>query len=100
MEKLTAEQLKALKHGDKVYRFDGRYFRRLYFVALMPNSPDYLIFCDGEYLTHLYISSKDNTFRDEWYDGSNYDSEFVVDQMIARLEKDIQSLKEIYIEKK
>jgi len=99
MEKLTAEQLKALKHGDKVYRFDGHNFRRLYFVGLMPKSPDYLIFCDGEYLTHLYISSKDNTFRNEWYDG-NYDSEFVGNQMIARLEKDIQNIREIYIEKK
>lgn len=67
MEKLTAQQLKSLNYGDKVYRYSQGEFRSLRFVAMMPGNENYLIFCDGEYLTHLHISSKDSSFSYNWY---------------------------------
>ena len=76
MQKLTASDLRSLKWGDRVYRMSGNSHRPLRFVAVMPGSSSYLIFCDGEYLTHLYINEKDDTFRDDWYSGE-YDSKVV-----------------------
>lgn len=97
MKKLTAEDLRNLNPGEKVYRQSGRNFRKLYFVGIMqPADPNYLIFCDGEHLEHLYISRKDNSFHDNWY-GGEYDRIFVGELKIKQLEKEIESVKEIYI---
>lgn len=98
MKQLTAEDLKSLKIGEKVYRCSGRSFRKLYFVGIMqPADPNYLIFCDGEHLEHLYISRKDDSFYDDWY-GGEYDRIFVGELKIKQLEKEIESVKQIYIE--
>lgn len=97
MKKLTAEDLRNLKIGTKVYRCTGRGFRGLHFVGIMqPADPNYLIFCDGEHLEHLYISRKDDSFHDTWY-GGEYDSKFVGELKIKQLEREIESVKEIYI---
>lgn len=98
MRKLTAEDLRNLKVGEKVYRHSGRSFRKLHFVGIMqPADPNYLIFCEGEHLEHLYISRKDDSFRDDWY-GGEYDSKFVGELKIKQLEREIESVKQIYIE--
>lgn len=97
MKKLTAEDLFNLKHGDKVYRHSGTEFRRLYFVGFMPRTDSYLIFCDGEYLTHLYIGA-DGTFRSDWYDGDTYDTKFVGELKIKSYESMIESVKKVYLE--
>lgn len=97
MKKLTAEDLHNLKHGDEVYRFiNSNGFRRLLFVSKMPKDANYLIFCDGEYLTHLYINPKDNSFRDDWYSGE-YNERFEGELMIKYLEEKVESLKRIYL---
>lgn len=80
MEQLTADQLKELKHGDKVYRFEDGMFRKLYYVARIPKCENYLIFCDGTYLTYLFINSNNN-FIGAWY-GGKYDSEKVKKIMV------------------
>lgn len=94
MKKLTAEDIRALQHGDVVYRWDGTTFRKLSFVAPMPNVDRYFIFCNGTYLTYLYISTADN-FTDDWY-GGKYDSTFVGNLKIEALESRIKSIKKIY----
>lgn len=94
MEKLNEEQLRNLKWGDKVYKFDRDSFRGLYFVGKMPKGENYLIFCDGEYITYLYIS-KDGSFQNEWYAGE-YDSKFVGELKLAQLRKTEESIRKIY----
>jgi hypothetical protein len=69
MKKLTVEDLKKLSYGEKVHTYKNGHLRRLDFVGLMPSCKSYLIFSDGEYLTHLHISDKDNSFKGEWYSG-------------------------------
>jgi hypothetical protein len=96
MDKLTAFDLRNLIYGERVYRFDGKSFRGLRFVGLMPDCKNYLIFCDGEYLTHLYISEKDESFHDEWYSGE-YSSMFVGGLLLAALEKRKESIINTYI---
>lgn len=77
IKKLTANDLRSLKYGDKVYRNDGGViYRTLTFVALMPRSPNYLIFCDGEYLTHLHINPDNDRFAGTWYD-----ADLTIDEM-------------------
>lgn len=69
MTKMTADDLRRLRFGDKVYRGDGYGLRGLRYVGRMPSSEKhYLIFCDGEFLTHLYIGH-DHTFRGDWFMG-------------------------------
>ncbi len=95
MKLMTAADLKALSYGDTVYRFaDGR-FRKLRFVGLMPSCKNYLIFEDGEYLTHLHISSKDDSFNGDWYSGK-YSSKFVGEKMVEALERKIKVIKVVY----
>jgi hypothetical protein len=94
MKKLTAEDLLALKYGDSVYRYNeySNDMLPLKYVARMPGNEDYLIFCAGEVLLHLYIHI-DGTFKNEWFSGDfNID---VVDELeIKRLEKRLDLLKE------
>ena len=95
MNKLTANELLALKYGDKVYRFDDKYMHPFRYVGRMPSSPErYLIFSEGETLTHLYIHT-DGTFRYDWYSG-DYSTEFVDKLEIERLEKRLEYLKNLY----
>lgn len=94
MKKLDSKQLKSLNWGDKVYRFDRWDFRKLYFVGKMPRSENYLIFCDGDYLTYLYIN-KDDSFSYDWYSGE-YDSKFVGELKLKELKSRIESVKSIY----
>ncbi len=95
MKKLTAEDLFNLNYGDHVYRFDGDDMQPYSYVGRMPSSPErYLIFSEGEQLTHLYIHT-DGTYRGEWY-GGDYDTEFVDRLVIKRLEKRLAELKEFY----
>jgi len=96
MKQLTAEELFELKHGDKVYRWNGRDFRGLRYVGRMPGSQYSLIFSDGTYLTHLYIDVRSNTFHGKWY-GGEYDSKIVGNLKIQLLEKAIESIKGIYL---
>jgi hypothetical protein len=92
MKKLTAEDLFSLQYGDRVYRFRGTDMHPYRYVNRMPGAPDrYLIFSEGENLTHLYIHT-DGTFKDEWYSG-DYDSDFVDSIEIERLEIEIERLK-------
>lgn len=98
MTKMTAEDLRRLRFGDKVYRSEGSNMRGLRYVGRMPSSEEhYLIFSDGEYLTHLYIGH-DNTFRSNWYMGK-YNSEFVGNIMKSYYQERIQSVDEIYLKK-
>jgi hypothetical protein len=93
MKKLTAEDLFNLNYGDRVYRFNGNDMYPYRYVGRMPSSPDrYLIFSEGEQLTHLCIHT-DGTYRYEWY-GGDYDTEFVDRLEIERLEKRLAKLKE------
>jgi len=94
MKQLTAIELLGLKHGDRVWRGDGGGydFRRLDYVGRMPKSERYLIFSDGEYLTHLYISEKDNSFRGLYY-GGEYDSNFVTNKKIEYHQDMVETLK-------
>ena len=105
MKKLTANDLRNLKHGDCVFQFKGIQERRLHFVGKMPNCPSYLIFCRGEHLEHLYINEKTNNFNYEWYSGT-LSSEELGKIIIAKIDEKIQSLiddkenvKEIYFKK-
>ncbi len=97
MKKMTADDLKNLKHGDRVYRWDGFNSRKLDFVGFMPRTERYLIFCDGEYLTHLYISPTDEKFYNEWYNGK-YDPKFIGDLIINKLKAQIEDIKAIYLD--
>lgn len=97
MKKLEAKDLFELKHGDRVYRWEGGNFRKLDFVAPMPKvGGGYLIFCDGEYLTHLFIDHQ-GCYKGEWYSGE-YDSKFVGNLMIEGLQKRIESVKRVYLD--
>ena len=99
MKQLNAKELKSLEYGQKVVRFQNGESRGLRFVGIMPSCKNYLIFEDGEYLTHLHISSKDSSFRGEWYAGE-YSSEFVGNLKIEWLQKKIESTKRIYLKQK
>jgi len=96
MKKLTAEDLFALEHGDRVLRFNGTKHRRLTYVGRMPRSKNYLIFCDGQHLEHLYISTKDNTFYSEWY-GGEYDGKFVGNLLVEKYKKKIEDVEYVYL---
>jgi hypothetical protein len=94
MEKLNAEQLENLKYGDTVYRVENGNERTLRFVGKMPSCKEYLIFENGEYLTHLYISNIDNikTFKGDWYKG-DYDFDFFDNLKIEYLQNKIDNIK-------
>jgi len=98
MTKMTADDLRRLRHGDRVHYGNGSSMRGLRYVGRMPSSEEhYLIFCKGEFLTHLYIGH-DHTFRGDWFMGK-YESEFA-----GNYEKDwhlqqIESIERIYLKK-
>lgn len=98
MHKLTAQELRNLKYGEKIYRFDPikEYsFRGFQFVGLMPSCKNYLILSDGETLAHLHISDKDDLFRGDWYSGE-YDSKFVGQLLFNYYHQRIEGVREIY----
>ena len=95
MEKLDIEQLSTLKWGDTVYRWDRNNFRKLRFVGTMPGSTQYLIFCDGEYLTSLYLDLNKNQFNHDWYQGK-YSSAVVGTLKLQELEYQRESITKIY----
>ena len=102
MKKLTAQDLRELKHGDTVYQFKGIQERKLHFVGKMPNCNNYLIFCEGEHLELLHISEKTGDFKYDWY-SSKLSSEEIgeililnIDKKIEDLKKDKENIKEIY----
>ena len=98
MIRMTADDLRSLQHGDKVYQGNGANMRGLHYVGRMPTSEEhYLIFCDGQYLTHLYIHN-DNTFNGDWFMGK-YDSEFVGNYIKNWHLKRIESVESIYFDK-
>ena len=92
MKKLDSKILLNLQHGNKVYRWDSNSFRKLYFVGIMPNHKSTLIFCEGTYLTYLYIDDK-GCFSYDWYNG-DYDSDFVANLQIKELENKIKFYRE------
>lgn len=93
MKQLTADDLFALKYGDRVWRINGYNAQQFRYVGRMPSSPDrYLILSDGEMLTHIYIHT-DGTFRDVWYSGE-YDGKVFDLIEIEKLENRLQKLKE------
>lgn len=98
MTKMTADDLRRLRFGDKVHYGNGSSMRSLRYVGRMPTSEEhYLIFCDGEFLMHLYIGH-DNTFRGDWYVG-DYDSWFVGNYLKDWHLKRIEGIEDIYLNK-
>lgn len=96
MKELSVDDLRSLKWGDKVYRISGGNHRGLRFVGFMPGSPCYLIFCDGEYLEHLYINEKDNSFRGKFY-GGEYNSKFIGELLKEYYLGRVDDIERIYI---
>jgi len=102
MKKLTANDLRNLKHGDCVFQFKGIQERKLHFVGKMPNNKNYLIFCEGEHLEHLYINNVDN-FKWDWYSESLSSEEIgliiisKIDDKIKSLIDDKNNVREIYL---
>lgn len=105
MKKLTAQDLKKLKHGDTVYQFKGIQERKLHFVGKMPNCENYLIFCEGEHLEFLYINEKTSEFKHNWYSSKLSSEEigniiiFNIDAKIEALVRDKKNVKNIYLNK-
>ena len=97
MKKLEVNDLLNLVWGNRVWRFDGHRVRGLYFVGKDPRSERTLIFCDGSYITSIYINQKDNSFPGEWFDGE-YDSTKVGELIISELTKEIELVKSVYID--
>jgi hypothetical protein len=96
MVKMTADDLRRLRFGDKVYYGNGYGLRSLRYVGRMPSSEEhYLLFCDGEFLMHLYIGH-DHTFRGDWYMGK-YNSEFVGNYKKDWHLQQIKSIERIYL---
>lgn len=92
MKKLTAEELLALEHGDRVYLRKGPYCFPFRYVGRMPSHDMYLIFSSGENLKHLFIRS-DGTFNGEWF-GGEYDYKMIIKLRIKELQEELKSLKE------
>lgn len=98
MTKMTADDLRRLRFGDKVHYGNGASMRSLRYVGRMPSSEEhYLLFCDGEFLMHLYIGH-DDKFRGDWFMGK-YDSEFNGNYMKNYHLERIESIERIYLKK-
>ncbi len=98
MTKMTADDLRRLRFGDKVFYGSGSNIRSLRYVGRMPSSEEhYLIFCDGEFLMHLYIGH-DDKFRGDWYMGK-YDSAFVGNYLKDWHLERIEGIEDIYLKK-
>jgi len=98
MTKMTADDLRRLRHGDTVFYGNGSTLRSLRYVGRMPSGEaHYLIFSDGEFLKHLYLG-RDGSFHDDWFMGA-YDNEFVGNYIIENYQKKIESIRKIYLEK-
>lgn len=99
MTKMTADDLRRLRFGDRVHYGNGDRIRSLYYVGRIPTvEKNYLIFSDGEFLMHLYIGSNDN-FKGDWFMGK-YDSEFVGNYMKDYHLECIESIIHFYLKKK
>ena len=102
INELTAKELFELKWGDKVLRIIDGNDRTLRYVGRMPSSKNYLIFSDGEYLTHLYISPKDGSYRGKWYPADVSITELGeiiishLEKKIEGIQKDIENVREVY----
>ena len=98
MTRMNVKDLRSLKPGDRVYRFGNGDFRRLDFVGLMPRHDNYLIFCEGDYLTNLYIADKekDEDYVGEWYCGKS-DNKFMAARLIEFYNKRIETVKKVYL---
>lgn len=93
MKKLTAEELLKLSYGDRVYRVNRSGAMPFRYVGRMPSCPErYLIFSEGEMLTHLYIHESGN-FKDIWLTGE-FDANVINALEIEYLEKRLKILKE------
>jgi hypothetical protein len=98
MVKMTADDLRRLRFGDKVNYGSGSNIRSLRYVGRMPSSEEhYLIFSEGEFLMHLYIGH-DDKFRGDWFMGK-YDSEVVGNYLKKWHLERIQGIDEIYLKK-
>jgi hypothetical protein len=98
MTKMTADDLRRLRHGDRVHYGNGSNIRSLQYVGRMPRSEEhYLIFSEGEFLMHLYIGH-DDKFRGDWFMGK-YDSEFVGNYLKDWHLERIKGIDEIYLKK-
>lgn len=95
MKQLTKEDLKNLKHGDRVYKFFRGHFKKYYFVAIMPKSPNTLIFCNGSDIVTTYLSDKFG-LSSKWF-GGEYDNEFIGNYLIEYYEKEIRGVRGIYL---
>jgi hypothetical protein len=93
MKELTADELRKLEYGQKVYRFTNGRIQGFCLVGRMPECHNYLIFSAGEQLRYLHISDKDE-FRDIWFD--SYDTESAGKLIIEYYEERIESIKKIY----
>jgi hypothetical protein len=97
MTLMTAEDLRSLRFGDKVYYGTGESLRGLRYVGRMPSSENYLIFSDGEFLMHLYIGTGDK-FRGDWFMGE-YNSEFAGNYLKKWHLDRIEGIDRIYLKK-
>ena len=101
MTRMNVKDLRSLKPGDRVFQYGNGEFRHLSFVGLMPGHSNYLIFCEGEYLTNLYIADKekDEDYVGEWYAGKS-DNKFMAARLIEFYNKRIKTVKKVYLKEK
>ena len=98
MVKMTANDLRSLRFGDRVHYGSGSGIRGLRYVGRMPSSEEhYLIFSEGEFLMHLYIGH-DDKFRGDWFMGK-YDSEVVGNYLKDWHLQRIEDIEDIYLKK-
>lgn len=91
MKKMTLEDFKALKFGDKVHQICNGKHRSYTYVGRMPQSPEnYFILSDGEDLIHVY-----RTKLFGWYSGK-YDSKFVGELLIQFHQRAIERITKIH----
>ncbi|MCP4665224.1 MAG: hypothetical protein GY849_02570 [Deltaproteobacteria bacterium] len=99
MKKLTIKDLKKLKYGEQVLKFEYGEARELDFVGFVPKNKNHLIFCKGSYLTLLYLNEKDNNFKGDWYGGEytfEHIWEFIGKLKVEWLENEIKQTKKTY----
>lgn len=98
MKRITDfDEIKKLKWGEKIIRIIEGQSRSLRFVALMPGAPEcYAIFCEGEYVTYLYVKRLETQI---WLKGE-YDSKIVGKYKLEFLNKRMESVKSIYFKEK
>jgi hypothetical protein len=93
-ELTTFDDLCKLVPGDRVYKVDGAKCRGFDIVGRMPGCRNYIILSDGEHLEHIHSSKVD---KFSWFIGK-YDSNIIGQRMIENLYKEIDLVREIYID--